>query len=88
MTKDLLRPAAATSFNNNLHALQDAAVQLRRVATTPSTLSSRALVGVILKQPFSSICVSSSFAHGCMALFALPSGESLVHIPCIRFWSD
>ncbi|KAB5591670.1 Bestrophin protein [Ceratobasidium theobromae] len=35
MTKDLLRPAAATSFNNNLHALQDAAVQLRRVATTP-----------------------------------------------------
>ncbi|KAG8706777.1 hypothetical protein FRC11_007979, partial [Ceratobasidium sp. 423] len=35
MTQGLLQSAAATSFNNNLHFLQDAAVQLRRVATTP-----------------------------------------------------
>ncbi|KAG8700930.1 hypothetical protein FRC08_004373 [Ceratobasidium sp. 394] len=35
LTEGLLQSAAATSFNNNLHALQDAAVQLRRVATTP-----------------------------------------------------
>ncbi|KAG8746201.1 hypothetical protein FRC10_005717 [Ceratobasidium sp. 414] len=35
LTEGLLQPAVATSFNNNLHALQDAAVQLRRVATTP-----------------------------------------------------
>ncbi|CAE6457946.1 unnamed protein product [Rhizoctonia solani] len=31
----LLQAAAATSFNNNLHSLQDASVQLRRIATTP-----------------------------------------------------
>jgi len=35
LTNDLLRPAAATSFNNNIHSLQDASVQLRRIATTP-----------------------------------------------------
>ncbi|CUA68318.1 hypothetical protein RSOLAG22IIIB_07846 [Rhizoctonia solani] len=35
LTQGLLQSAAATSFNNNLHFLQDAAVQLRRVATTP-----------------------------------------------------
>lgn len=31
----LMQAAAATSFNNNLHSLQDASVQLRRIATTP-----------------------------------------------------
>ncbi|ELU40041.1 hypothetical protein AG1IA_05929 [Rhizoctonia solani AG-1 IA] len=35
LTEGLLQSAAATSFNNNLHFLQDASVQLRRVATTP-----------------------------------------------------
>ncbi|CAE6518697.1 unnamed protein product [Rhizoctonia solani] len=35
LTQGLLQSAAGTSFNNNLHFLQDAAVQLRRVATTP-----------------------------------------------------
>ncbi|KAG8679008.1 hypothetical protein FRC09_019334, partial [Ceratobasidium sp. 395] len=35
LTEGLLQSAAATSFNNNLTSLQDAAVQLRRVATTP-----------------------------------------------------
>ncbi|CAE6408609.1 unnamed protein product [Rhizoctonia solani] len=35
LTGGLLQAAAATSFNNNLHFLQDASVQLRRVATTP-----------------------------------------------------
>ncbi|KAG9103862.1 hypothetical protein FRC07_009911, partial [Ceratobasidium sp. 392] len=35
LTEGLLQSAAATGYNNNLHALQDATVQLRRVATTP-----------------------------------------------------
>ncbi|KAF8598227.1 UPF0187-domain-containing protein [Ceratobasidium sp. AG-I] len=35
LRSDLLTSAAATLFNNNLHALQDASVQLRRIATTP-----------------------------------------------------
>jgi len=35
LTGGLLQAAAATSFNNNLHSLQDATVQLRRIATTP-----------------------------------------------------
>ncbi|KAH7335598.1 UPF0187-domain-containing protein [Rhizoctonia solani] len=35
LTQGLLQSAAATSFNNNLQFLQDASVQLRRVATTP-----------------------------------------------------
>lgn len=35
LTEGLLQAAAATAFNNNLNSLQDAAVQLRRVATTP-----------------------------------------------------
>ncbi|KAG8706512.1 hypothetical protein FRC08_001007 [Ceratobasidium sp. 394] len=35
LTSGLLQAAAATSFNNNLHSLQDASVQLRRIATTP-----------------------------------------------------
>ncbi|QRW02772.1 bestrophin protein [Ceratobasidium sp. AG-Ba] len=35
LTEGLLQSATATGFNNNLNSLQDAAVQLRRVATTP-----------------------------------------------------
>ncbi|QRV90978.1 bestrophin protein [Ceratobasidium sp. AG-Ba] len=35
LTGGMLQAAAATSFNNNLHSLQDASVQLRRIATTP-----------------------------------------------------
>ncbi|KAG8744420.1 hypothetical protein FRC10_010198 [Ceratobasidium sp. 414] len=35
LTSGLLQAAAATAFNNNLHSLQDASVQLRRIATTP-----------------------------------------------------
>ncbi|KAG8729468.1 hypothetical protein FRC11_008716, partial [Ceratobasidium sp. 423] len=35
LTEGLLQPAAATSFNNNLHFLQDASVQLRLIATAP-----------------------------------------------------
>ncbi|CAE6436177.1 unnamed protein product [Rhizoctonia solani] len=35
LTEGLLQSAAATSFNNNLQFLQDASIQLRRVATTP-----------------------------------------------------
>lgn len=35
LTSGLLQPASATAFNNNLHSLQDASVQLRRIATTP-----------------------------------------------------
>lgn len=35
LVNGLLQPAAATSFNNNIHSLQDASVQLRRIATTP-----------------------------------------------------
>ncbi|KAF8596742.1 UPF0187-domain-containing protein [Ceratobasidium sp. AG-I] len=35
LTEGLLQSAAATAFNNNLNSLQDATVQLRRVATTP-----------------------------------------------------
>lgn len=36
LANGLLTPAIATAFNNNLHSLQDASVQLRRIATTPS----------------------------------------------------
>lgn len=35
LTSGLLQPASATAFNNNIHSLQDASVQLRRIATTP-----------------------------------------------------
>lgn len=35
LANGLLTPAIATAFNNNLHSLQDASVQLRRIATTP-----------------------------------------------------
>jgi len=35
LTNGLLQAAAATAFNNNIHSLQDASVQLRRIATTP-----------------------------------------------------
>ncbi|KAG9128323.1 hypothetical protein FRC07_000831 [Ceratobasidium sp. 392] len=35
LTNGLFQAAAATSFNNNFHSLQDATFQLRRIATTP-----------------------------------------------------
>jgi predicted membrane chloride channel (bestrophin family) len=74
-----MQAAAATSFNNNLHSLQDASVQLRRIATTPSKLAKVDIAfGLALTTPHSPLRLPGSLAHGDLAVPLLLAGKHLV----------